>query len=188
VHRSTRWLVALIVLLALIPLPLVFGYRYPLFLPYAWHKALHIAGVLLLLGNVMVSAVWMVSAERSRSAAVLRFSAQVVNWLDVFFTAPGAILVLGNGLPLASQWGGVTHTPWIQSGLALFLVSGAIWVGVLIPDQHRMIRLSEAANPEEPLPPAFFRCLHRWYFWGTIAILLLLVALGPMVGKIAFWG
>jgi len=187
VHRSTKWLIGLIVLQALILLPLASGYEYRLFLPYNWLKVLHITGAVLFLGNIIVTGLWMVSAERTRSTAVLKFGAQAVNWLDVFFTAPGVILLLGTGLPLASQWGGVAHTPWVQAALALFLLSGVVWVGLLIPDQHRMIKLSAPVGLDEPLPPAFFRSLHRWYFWGTVATVLPLVSLFLMVLKPNLW-
>lgn len=186
-HRSTKWLIGLIALQAPILIPLVLGHQYRLFLPYNWYKMLHITGAVLFLGNIIVTAVWMVSAERTRSTAVLRFGAQAVNWLDVIFTAPGVLLLLATGLPLASQWGGVAHTPWIQAALALFALAGVVWMALLIPDQHRMIKLSEPVRPDEPLPPAFFRCLHRWYLWGTVATVLPLISFFLMVLKPKLW-
>ncbi|HSM16442.1 MAG TPA: DUF2269 family protein [Gemmatimonadales bacterium] len=186
-HRSTKWLIGLIALQALILIPLVLGREYHLFLPYHWLRLLHIAGAVLFLGNIIVTGLWMASAERTGATAVLKFGVHAVNWMDVFFTAPGVILILVSGLPLASQGGGITRVPWILAALLLFVLSGVIWVGLLIPDQHRMIRLSDPVPPERALPPAFFRCLHRWYVWGVVATVLPLISLFLMVFKPKLW-
>jgi len=187
VHRSTKWLMGLIALQVLILVPLVLGREYRLFLPYNWHKLLHIVGAVLFLGNIIVTGLWMASAERTGGTGVLKFGAHAVNWMDVFFTAPGVILILVNGLPLASQWGGITRVPWILTALLLFVLSGVVWIGLLVPDQNRMIRLSDPVSPDESLPPAFFRCLHRWYVWGVVATVLPLISLFLMVLKPTLW-
>ena len=186
-HRSAKWLMGLIALQVLILIPLVLGREYRLFLPYNWHKLLHIVGAVLFLGNIIVTGLWMASAERTGGTGALKFGAHAVNWMDVFLTAPGVILILVTGLPLASQWGGITRVPWILAALLLFVLSGVVWIGLLIPDQNRMIRLSDPVSPDESLPPAFFRCLHRWYVWGVVATVLPLISLFLMVLKPTLW-
>ena len=47
----------------------------PLF-PYRWHTFLHIAGAVVFLGNIIVTAAWMLMAERTRSVNVIHFSAK----------------------------------------------------------------------------------------------------------------
>ena len=175
---STKWLVGLVAVVFLIPLPLAFGYRYPLVFAYEWHKALHILGAVIFLGNIIVTGVWMLRAERTRDPSVLRFAAEAVNWADVLFTGPGVILVLWNGLTLAEQLGGIYRTSWITVALGLFLLSGIVWVVFLLPYQHELIHRSG-----EP----FFRVLHKWYVWGTVATILPLISLALMVVKPRFW-
>ncbi len=177
-HVSTKWLIGMVEIIILIPLPLAFGYRYPLVLPYEWHKALHIFWAVIFVGNIIVTGAWMLLAERTRDPSVLQFAARAVNWADVFFTGPGVILVLWNGLVLSSQWGGVFRTSWITAALALFLLSGIVWVGLLLPYQHRLIQRSG---------DEFFQILHRWYFWGTVATILPLISLVLMAVKPTLW-
>jgi uncharacterized membrane protein len=161
--------------------------HFPLLLPYEWLKTLHIFGVVIFLGNIIVTGVWMLWAERDGRKATLSFAANAVNWADVFFTAPGILLILAGGLMMAPRWGGVT-TSWIAIGLGLFALSGVLWVCFLVRYQDRLIQLSAGpSQPETALPDAFFRVLHKWYVWGVIATVLPLVSLIVMVLKPRFW-
>jgi len=187
-HASSKWLIGEIAIVILVSMPLAFGYEYPLLFPYQWHKALHIFGVVIFLGNIMVTAVWMLLAERTKEPAVMHFASKVVNWAAVLFTGPGVILVLSNGLILATQWGGIYRTSWITAALALFALSGIVWVGFLLRYQHRLIQLSKDSNESrDQLPKEFFQVLRRWYFWGIVATILPLISLVFMVVKPKLW-
>ncbi len=124
--------------------------------PYGWHLFLHIAG------------------------AVIR--------ADFLFTLPGVLLVLINGLIMAyARWGGAFRDfDWISVAVALFVISGIIWVGALLRLQHRMVVLSARPAEADSLPPEFYSALHKWYFWGLVAILLPLGSLYLMVAKPSF--
>ena len=56
---------------------LCWRYLYRLY-PYRWHTFLHIAGAVVFLGNIIVTAAWMLMAERTRSVNVIHFSAKAV--------------------------------------------------------------------------------------------------------------
>lgn len=114
---------------------------------------------------------------------MLRFASKAVNWADVLFTAPGVILLLWNGLTLSTRWGGAYEAGWITVALGLFAASGVVWLAFLIPDQHRLIKLSHVQPNANVLPPEYFQTLHRWYFWGIVATILPLVSLVFMVLK-----
>ena len=115
-----------------------------------WHLLLHILGAVVFVGNIVVSCVWMLLAERTGQTSVLRFASRTVSHADLLFTGPGVILVLGNGLALASsRWGGWTgfyvHS-WIVVALGLFAASGLVWVGFLLRYQFKLVGLSAAAR------------------------------------------
>ena len=186
-HTSTRWLLGEIAFIG-VAITLLNIAGHPQFLPYEWHKLLHIAGAVLFLGNIIVTAVWMVLAEQTRNTATLHFAAKAVNWADVFFTAPGILLLLTNGQIMANAaWGGLSPS-WIVLALGLFVLSGIVWAGFLLRYQHRLIQLSaQPASSDEPLPPAFFRVLHAWYIAGAIATVSPLVSLVLMVTKPELW-
>lgn len=178
-HTSTKWLVGLIVLSAAIPVLQGF-LGFPMFLPYEWHKALHIFGAVLLLGNIIVTGMWMLSAERTRNEAVIRFGLRITHWADVWFTAPGTILLLVNGLVMAERWGGLLNTNWIMAAVLLFILSGIIWTAFLIPVQNWFVTVS---HDPAPLPAKFYPKLRQWYFWGSVATILPVVSMFLMVLK-----
>ncbi len=159
---------------------------------FRWHMTLHILGAVMFLGNIIVTAAWMILAERAKNASVMHFASKTVSRADLLFTGPGVILILGNGLALAeSQWGGWSgfhELSWIVLALILLALSGLVWSGFLLRYQFGMLRLStEAVESNSPLPPRFYSLLHRWYFWGVIAILLPVFAVYLMAGKPDWW-
>ncbi len=184
---STKWLMGEIVVISLVIAVLnVAGH--PLLWSYQGHKLLHILGAVIFVGNIMVTAVWMAMAERSRNKATLHFAAKGVNWADVFFTAPGVLLTLANGQILATAaWGGLSMS-WIAVAFGLFILSGIVWVGFLLRYQNRLIELSaQPAVSGEPLPETFFQVLHRWYIGGIVATALPFISMMLMAFKPQLW-
>jgi uncharacterized membrane protein len=183
-HTSTKWLIGEIAVIG-IATTLLSITGYPLLMPYPWHLFFHVLGAVLFMGNIVVTAMWMVMAEQSRNDAALRYAARMVNWADVAFTAPGIFLLLTNGFILAyTAWGGLTAS-WIAAALGLFSLSGLTWAVFLIPLQNRLLRY--AGSDDEALPSQFFRTLRQWYFWGVIATLLPILSLILMAVKPKLW-
>ena len=183
-HTSTQWTFGIITLGTLIGIVLmVTGWATMPPLPYLWHKALHLAGMTLLVGNIPVTSLWMLMAERSGEPKIMHFSARMVDWADAWIMAPGVVLLAINGLFMAGNHGGIYGTPWLISALVFFSLSGLLWGIFLIPLQHKIIALSQPSKTEKILPPEFFSALHRWYFWGTLATLTPLAGVFVMVLK-----
>jgi uncharacterized membrane protein len=184
-HKSSKWLIGEICIIILVVVVLkILGYSR--IFPYQWYKLLHILGAILLLGNIIVTAVWMLMAERTNDRPVLRFATTAVNWADVFFTVPGIFLLFTNGDILAAQWGGVFRTGWLTVSLILFMISGVIWLGYLLRYQHHLIRLS-LSTQDDKLSADFFAVLHKWYVGGALATVLPLVSLVLMFLKPTIW-
>lgn len=182
-HISTKWLIGLISLMFIIPAIQEF-YGFPMFLPYEWHKALHIFGAVLLLGNIIVTGMWMFSAERTGNESIIRFGVKTTHWADVWFTAPGSLLLLVNGLVMAEKWGGIGNSHWISAALALFVLSGIIWGVFLIPVQNWFVKVTWNGTP---FPSEFYKKLRQWYFWGSIATILPVLSMFLMVTKPTLW-
>lgn len=139
-HKSTKWLIWEIG--AVILIVVILGdLHHPLLFSYQWHKLLHILGAILLVGNIVITGVWMFMAERTNNPDVMRVAVRMVNWADVFFTVPGIFLLIANGDILWEQWGGVFHVSWIVASLILFALSGIVWLGLLLRYQNRLILL-----------------------------------------------
>lgn len=164
----------------LLPLPALVGWDYPLLLPYAWHKALHIVGAILFLGNVAAGALYGAVAVASRDPAKVRFTLSVINWSDATFTGPGVLLLMSNGLAMAGALGGVAANRFTLWGLAGLWLVVAVWLLSVVPDQHRILgRADEAASPT----PAFRAAVVRWNVVGSLAGALGFLVLFWMVLK-----
>ena len=85
------------------------------FLTYPQFKFLHILGVVLLIGNVTVTAVWKVFADRTGQATIVAFAQRLVTYTDWAFTLGGVALLMIGGYGMA-----------ITSHLPLF---GSTWLG-----------------------------------------------------------
>lgn len=180
-HISTKIIIAENILLFSIP-PILWltGFEPPF--NYEWHKLLHITGAVLFLGNIIVTGLWMFFADRTQNQQIIHFAAKITNWMDVFFTGPGVILVFFNGLWLSTNWGsspfGFLNVGWLLIALVSFVLSGAVWF-YLIYLQECIIRATTASV----YPGEFKPLITRWYIWGAIAILLPLLSMTLMIIK-----
>jgi uncharacterized membrane protein len=166
--------------------PALMEVKIPMILPYHWHKALHILGAVLFLGNVIITGGWLAAAQRSRSPAVLRFGLKMVFWADVFFTGPGFFLALSNGAILAQAWGGVYAWSWLVAAIVLLAITGTVAM-IVMPLQLKLWRLADGPA-DDPIPEEVPRVIKQWGLWGSIATVLPLVILFIMVVKPRLWG
>jgi uncharacterized membrane protein len=144
---------------------------------------LHILGVVIFLGNIIVTAVWKVLADRTRNPAVVSYAQRLVTVTDIAFTATGAALIAVSGQQMADRFGGVGGAGWLTLGFALFITSGVIWITTLIPIQIMQSRLARRFVNDGVIPERYWRLATLWYVLGGIAIALPLVNIYLMVAK-----
>jgi len=148
----------------------------------------HIVGVIIFMGNIVVSALWMKQAGRTREPRVLQSAARSVMRADRVFTMPGILLILITGILTTAPHGGFPGKAWIELALMLFILSGVIWVTALLRLQKRMVELADVSvKYRSELGEPFYRTLKRWSMWGGIATLLPFVALVLMIFKPTLW-
>jgi len=80
---------------------------------YLAFKSIHVFGVILFLGNVIVSAWWKFKADRTKNPSVIAFAQRQVTLTDFVFTAPGALLAISTGDYLAY---GFLKSPGLSNG------------------------------------------------------------------------
>ena len=149
----------------------------------AW-LTVHILGVVLFLGNIVVTAVWKMLADRTREPAVVAYAQRLVSITDVVFTATGATLIFTSGHVLAREFGGVFDGPlWITLGWSLFVASGVIWVVALIPIEVMQERMARAFRHEATIPERYWTLSRLWAGIGAVATVLPLLNLYVMVFK-----
>jgi len=145
---------------------------------YTTWKAFHVTGAILLLGNVTVTGVWSAYLYRHWRAGTIPFQpvARAILWTDLVFTVAGGALLTFTGiqLGLASEFS-FLETGWLLRGILALGLSTFIWLIVLLPDQFRLERATEAA--------LIRRLFLRWSLFGWLSTLLLYYGLWSMVRR-----
>jgi uncharacterized membrane protein len=152
---------------------------------YAFFKTLHIIGVVVLLGNVTITAYWKVLADRTADAKLIAHAQHGVTVADWIFTLAGIVLILVGGYGAAAVLHlSLTGPAWLVIGQLLFAVSGLVWLGVLVPIQIRQARAVRALSPEAALPLQYRHDNRSWLIWGIVATVPLVAAIYVMVAKL----
>jgi len=140
---------------------------------YTAFKVIHLLGVVLFLGNIIVTALWKSLADRTREPRVIAYAQHLVTVTDWVFTAGGVLLLVIGAYGMVAT-GGLDPfgTPWLLLGQALLLASGVIWVVVLIPTQIAQARLARSFAAGGLIPEGYWRLNRRWLVWGIVATLV----------------
>ena len=151
---------------------------------YDIYKTLHLLGVVLLLGNVTVTSIWKLYADRTREPRIIAFAQRLVTITDWFFTFWGIVLLVVGGFGAA--WA-VGMDPfgawWLVAAEIQFAIAGLMWLGLLVPIQVKQARLARAFDTTGAIPEEYWRLSRRWIFWGLLATIPLVGATWSMVAK-----
>ncbi len=150
---------------------------------YQLLKSIHLFGVTIFLGNIIVTAVWKMLADKTRSPAIVAYAQHLVTITDLSFTAVGVMLILVSGHLMAPNFGGIDAVYWLTFGWWLFIASGIIWVLILIPLQVKQAKLAKVFATKEEIPKLYWTLSKYWAIFGIIATILPLVNLYFMVFK-----
>ncbi len=144
----------------------------------------HLFGAVIFLGNIITAAFWKIRADVKGDAALIHSAAKNVMLADFVFTLPGLILIIVSGALMAAEAGyPMSGFNWLTLSLILFALTGVLWLGVLLPIQRGMIRLSAQALQSGVIPKAYRRASLYWAVFGTIATLLPVAILYLMITK-----
>jgi uncharacterized membrane protein len=153
---------------------------------YLVWKFLHITGVVMLMGNITVTAIWKFFADRDGRAAVLGFAQKLITYTDWSMTVWGVILTMAGGYGLAIEGGFPLFSGWLLWAQICFVAAGLIWMGLIVPIQIRSARLARkfGDSPGEGVVPDEYKSLSRkWIFWGLVSTVPLLAALWLMIAQ-----
>jgi uncharacterized membrane protein len=152
---------------------------------YDVFKIVHLLGIVLLVGNVTVTACWKFYADRTRDPVIIGFSQRLVVITDWAFTAWGIGLTVIGGY--GATWvAGIDpwRTSWVLWPELMFAASGAVWLVVLLPIQIRQARQARGFVAGSAIPEAYFRDTRSWLLWGIVATVPLVAAVTFMVWKL----
>jgi uncharacterized membrane protein len=150
---------------------------------YLLLKYLHILSSVVLVGTGFGTAYFMFFANRGRNLIAQAEVARLVVRADWWFTTPAVIVQPLTGMALAHLAGWPLGTPWLAWSLALYLLTGALWLPVVVL-QLRMARMAaQSARAGLPLPDAYWRCARWWEALGYPAFAAMLAVFWLMVSK-----
>jgi len=151
---------------------------------YYVFQFLHITGVILLVGNITVTAVWKVFANRSEDAAIIAFGQRLVTGTDFGLTIPGIVLTIVGGYGVLWMMGYSLFEPaWLLWSQILFVSAGAIWLFILVPIQVKQARIAKSFEPGGVVSDEYRTLSRRWITWGLISTVPLVIILWLMVAK-----
>ncbi len=149
---------------------------------YQVAKFLHVTGVVMLMGNITVTAIWKFFADRDGRTEVLSFAQKLVTYTDWSMTAWGAALIMGGGYFMAISAGFPLGEGWLLWSQILFAVSGLLWLAILVPIQVKQARLAKNFAADDAGEE--YRTLsRRWLAWGLASTAPLVAATWLMVAK-----
>ena len=136
-------------------------------------------------GNVTITAFWKVFADRTGDASLVAHAQQAVIVADWIFTLPAIALILFGGYGMVSYADiDPFGSAWLIWGQVLFLISGCIWLGILVPAQIRQGRAARALQKGEPLPESYWQDGRLWLVWGIAATAPLIAAIYVMIVRV----
>ena len=148
-------------------------------------KLVHVAAVVLFLGNIITGLFWHAHAARTKDAKLLAHSMDGIIKSDRLFTVPGVTAILASGI-VAAYYGGypLLHTGWILWSLILFSVSGLAFMFRVAPLQRKLLAQAQTGAQSGTFAyEGYHRLAVRWEFWGVVALLAPLAAMVLMTLK-----
>ena len=151
---------------------------------YLFIKTLHILGIIVFYGNVLISSWWKFMAVRNGRPEVIAFAQRQITLSDIWFTSAGSVVILLTGVGNAHLHGTLPiDTPWMVWGLWLFIASGIIWGLFMVPIQVKQARMAKDFESGGEIPALYWKLERQWLMAGAIAKLLPPVIIGVMVFK-----
>ncbi len=147
----------------------------------------HILGVVLLLGNVLISIFWKFKSDSTKDLKIIAYTHREIRKSDRIFSHIGIILILITGLGL---WHidriKIMQSMWLLWGLLLFIISMIVWGSIIVPTEKRLISVSDKSLNEGNTDPSLIRLSQKWYSTTAIFVVIILIVLILMVYKPLF--
>nr|APZ78847.1 membrane protein [Stigmatella aurantiaca] len=142
-------------------------------------RLVHLVAVVVFLGDIAVTAVWRLLADRTREPRVIVYALRLVLFTDKYLLTPSVLVLVITGflsaylrdIPLWSN-------PFYAVAQILFMASGVLWNLVLRPVQSRQLAIAETLGASEEHFADYLLLTKKWLRWG---VLTMVCAFGSMV-------
>ena len=148
---------------------------------YLFWKLLHIASVIMFLGNITTGVFWAARAHKTKDFKLIASTFQSIIISDRYFTIPGVVGVTVAGFFAAINGGyPILGTGWILWGIILFTISGLSFSFYVGPLQKKIYALATSSNADWD---NYIKLYKQWGFWGLIATITPIAAMIIMILK-----
>lgn len=151
---------------------------------YAAWKLVHVAAVILFLGNITTGVFWANHAHRSRDLRLIASTFEGISRSDRWFTMPGVFGIVLGGVAAAVEGNlPILGTGWILWPIVLFSISGIIFGARVAPLQRKIAEVARAADSSADAWDSYETIYRRWELWGLLALFAPAIAMAIMVLK-----
>lgn len=141
---------------------------------------IHTISAILFIGNIMTAAFWKMKAEFTKDETHVHKTVKNIMLADYIFTIPSTIGLLGSGFLLAFQSNySLQEINWLTVSIGLFILTGVIWLSLLLPLQRKMMKYSGTQFNDKK----YWKISRTWDVIGTISVLLPVIILYLMIAK-----
>ena len=145
-------------------------------------ELLHVAAVVVFLGNLLTSLHWAARAGQTRDLNIVAHTFEQLRNADLWFTIPGTIVLLlagiATGLGAADS---VLGTGWILWGIGFFGIALTILATVRAGLQRDLHEFARSESAEQASWKEFDFMYRYWRSWTIGAIVAALVAVFMMI-------
>ena len=147
-------------------------------------KLIHVAAVIIFLGNIITGLFWKAHADRTKDVRFIAHTMYGIIRSDRWFTIPGVIVITMSGVLAAIQAGlPLLRTGWIFWSLVAFSVSGIVFAWRVAPLQKQILALTTNTT-DSAFPWDRYRSKSlQWEIWGFVATVSPIIAVVLMVLK-----
>ena len=165
-----------------------FGEFIAQYLDYETLKIMHLFGVIIFMGNIIITGWWKVMADRTGDYRIIAYAQRQVTLTDWIFTFGGVLILLIAAFGMVYHMNSdvlaeIYDTRWLWWGYHLFLVSGIIWVVVLLPMQIVQARMARKFAETGDIPDRYWLYGKIWLWFGILATIIPLANIYWMVVK-----
>ena len=150
---------------------------------YLLLKYLHVIGATVLLGTGAGIAFFMLAAHRTGDPAIIAAVARIVVLADFPFTATAVVAQPITGAALALLLGYSLWEGWIVLSIALYLITGALWLPVVWMQMCMRDLAAAAVLRSGALPYEYHRLFWTWFAFGFPAFAAVLAIFWLMVAR-----
>jgi len=143
---------------------------------YLIWKLIHVASVIIFLGNIITGLFWAVRANKTHDFKLIASTFQGIMQSDRYFTLPGIVAAIHGRIPILG-------TGWILWPIILFSISGIIFSVYVTPLQKKKANYALNTVDSESSWNTYEKMYKQWEVWGFLATVTPVAAMVIMILK-----